>query len=213
MRVHRLGRVPYPLGLTLQEDAWERVHGGGEDEALFLEHEPVVTLGRRGGTVDEAELDRLGTPVVATDRGGLATWHGPGQLVVYPIVDLRRAGLDVTGFVRGLGLAMAAVSREHGVAADYDPERPGIYVEGRKLGSLGLHVRRGVTTHGLALNVDCDLAGFRAIVPCGFAGLGVTTLAAEAGRPVPIAAVGEALVGHLRKVIPEPVRGRVDSRG
>lgn len=174
-----LGRIAYDAGLDEQAAARARVLAGGPDELLLLEHEPVVTLGRRGGVVDQAALARLETPVVATDRGGLATWHGPGQLVAYPIFDLRRRGAGVPAFVRALGAAMVWAAGRFGVEAEYDDARPGIYVQGRKLGSLGLHVSHGVTTHGIALNVDCDLAGFRAIDPCGDAALVITTLAAE----------------------------------
>jgi lipoate-protein ligase B len=196
--VRRLGRVPYDRGLRLQEEARERVLSGEEDELLVLDHEPVVTLGRRGGLVDRDALSRLSTPVVPTDRGGLATWHGPGQVVVYPVVDLRRAGFDVTSFVKRLGEAMAGTARALGAAeARYDEACPGVYGRGGKLGSIGLHVHRGVTTHGIAFNVDCDLAGFRAIVPCGLTGIGVTTLVLETGKPIGFGDAAEALVSRL----------------
>jgi lipoyl(octanoyl) transferase len=186
--VCQLGRTGYASGLELQEAARERVLAGGDDELLLLEHDPVVTLGRRGGVVDREALARLATPVVETRRGGLATWHGPGQLVGYPIVHLERAHVDVTAFVRRLGALMLAIASRLGVDdAAYDDRRPGIYRAGRKLGSVGLHIHRGVTMHGFALNVDVDLAGFQAIVPCGFAGLHVSSLARELGHPASLA--------------------------
>ncbi|TNF30964.1 MAG: lipoyl(octanoyl) transferase LipB [Deltaproteobacteria bacterium] len=188
MIVRELGRLGYVAALEVQEAARERVLAGGDDELLLLEHDPVVTLGRRGGIVDREALARLDTPVLETRRGGLATWHGPGQLVGYPIVALERAHVDVTAFVRRLGALMLAISERFGVAdAAYDDARPGIYREGRKLGSIGLHIHKGVTMHGFALNVDIDLAGFQAIVPCGFAGLHVSSLAREVGRPAALA--------------------------
>lgn len=188
MIVRQVGRLAYEAGLTLQRAARDEVLAGGEDVLLLLEHEPVVTLGRRGGEWDAAALTALATPVVETDRGGLATWHGPGQLVGYPIVNLRRARRDVPGFVRFLGESLTEVVRQLGVAgAEYDDSRPGVFVGGRKLGSIGLHIHRGVTTHGFALNVDCDLAGFAAIMTCGCEGLTVTTVAQEAGRSVTLA--------------------------
>lgn len=174
------GRLSYAAGLALQLAARERVLAGGPDELLLLEHDPVVTLGRRGGAVDRAALARLGVPVVATDRGGLATWHGPGQLTGYPIVDLRRRHLSVGEFVATLGHLLEALCAASGVVATWDAARPGVYAGGRKLGSIGLHVHRGVTTHGFALNVDCDLAGFAAITPCGATDLAMSTLAREA---------------------------------
>ena len=180
-----LGRIDYHDGLELQDAARTRVLAGGEDECLLLEHAPVVTLGRRGGVVDEAALERLGTPVVKTDRGGFATWHGPGQLVGYPIVDTRRARLAVPELVRRLGEAMVRVSAACGVGdVIYDADRPGVFRDGRKLGSIGLHLSHGVSTHGFALNIDNDLDGFFAIVPCGFGDLQVSTLARELGRAV-----------------------------
>ncbi|MEC9072722.1 MAG: lipoyl(octanoyl) transferase LipB, partial [Myxococcota bacterium] len=168
MRFCDLGLITYPEGLAQMEESRARVEAGGEDEVLLLEHQPVVTLGKRGGEWDRARLERMGTPVIQTDRGGLATWHGPGQLVAYPIVDLRRRGRAVPEFVALLGEAMVRVCEAAGVQGiDYDPDRPGVYVNGQKLGAIGLHIQRGVTTHGLALNVSCALDGFRAIVPCG----------------------------------------------
>lgn len=188
MRVEVLGRVDYAQGLELQRAARERVLAGGEDECLLLEHDPVVTLGKRGGAVDHAALERLATPVVATERGGFATWHGPGQLVGYPIIDTRRARLGVDTLVARLGALMQGIAATLGVPdLAYDPSRPGVYREGRKLGSIGLHLTHGVTLHGFALNVDNALDGFRAIVPCGYGGLQITTLSLELGRPVALA--------------------------
>ncbi len=196
--VRRLGRVGYAAGLELQQAARERVTVGGPDELLVLEHEPVVTLGRRGGLVDRRRLAELETEVVTTDRGGLATWHGPGQLVIYPIVSLSRRKLSVPAAVAWLGEAMARVCQELGVSgAAYAPDRPGVYVEGRKLGSIGLHISRGVTTHGLSLNVRNTLDGFAAIEPCGSANLTITTLERESGAALAVEAVGDRLVDAL----------------
>jgi lipoyl(octanoyl) transferase len=182
MKLLSPGRVSYPVGLELQSEARARVLAGGPDELLLLEHDPVVTLGRRGGDVDRERLERLQTPVVRTDRGGLATWHGPGQLVGYPIVDLARLKMKVPEFVDLLGRALEEQARLLGVAgAAYDPACPGVYVGGRKLAAIGLHLHRKISTHGFALNVANDLEGFEAIVPCGRTGMGVTTLARELG--------------------------------
>lgn len=201
LAIQRLGRVPYDEGLRLQESARARVLDGGVDEVLLLEHDPVVTLGKRGGLVDRAALERLATPIVQTERGGFATWHGPGQLVAYPIVDTLRARVGVRRLVRALGGLMLGVAADLGLAdLVYDDERPGVYREGRKLGSLGLHLSRGVTMHGLALNVCNDLDGFRAIVPCGFAELQVSTLSRELGRAVPVAVALDALERRLPRI-------------
>jgi len=183
-----LGRLAYEDGLAAQLAARGRVLEGGPDELLLLEHEPVVTLGRRGGAVDAPALAAQATPVVQTDRGGFATWHGPGQLVGYPIVSLRRAKRSVPEFVAELGRWLVATCEALG-AGDvvYDSCRPGVYRDGKKLGSIGLHVHKGVTTHGFALNVCNSLEGFGAIVVCGHQDLAVTTVAAESGRAVTVA--------------------------
>jgi lipoyl(octanoyl) transferase len=201
VQILKPGRISYSEGLRLQEDARTTVLAGGEDRCFLLEHDPVVTLGKRGGLVDEARLQALDTPVFKTDRGGFATWHGPGQLVCYPIIDTARARLGVRRIVRALGVAMQLIARDLGLDdLVYDDERPGVYRDGKKLGSLGLHLSRGVTMHGFALNVSNSLEGFRAIVPCGHADLQVSTLSLELGRLVPMAdayAAATARLPHL----------------
>ena len=183
-----LGRVPYDAALERQAEARAAVAAGEADRLLLLEHPSVVTLGRRGGIVDRDGLARLDTPVVETDRGGLATWHGPGQLVGYPIVDLARRDLSVPAFVRALGALMVSTCEALGLdGVAYDDARPGVYRGGRKLGSIGLHVQRGVTTHGFALNVDIAFDGFQAITPCGDATLDVTSITRETGNPASLA--------------------------
>ena len=194
MRSTWLGRVTYEAGLQVQHEARSRVLDGGEDELLLLEHEPVVTLGRRGGDVNAAALAQQATPVVETDRGGFATWHGPGQLVGYPIVNLRRAKLGVPEFVAQLGGWLVSLCGALGATdVTYDACRPGVYRAGKKLGSIGLHIHKGVTTHGFALNVCNTLEGFGAIVVCGHQDLAVTTVAMEAGVDVEISQARQAL--------------------
>lgn len=190
-----LGRISYEAGLAAQADARDRVLAGAPDELLLLEHEPVVTLGRRGGEVNADALKAQSTPVVSTDRGGFATWHGPGQLVGYPIVNLRRARLGVPEFVAQLGGWLVSVCAAVGVQdVSYDACRPGVYRDGKKLGSIGLHIHKGVTTHGFALNVCNTLDGFEAIVVCGHQGLAVSTLAHEAQRPVSLDEAHQAVL-------------------
>ena len=190
-----LGRIGYQAGLSAQSEARDRVLAGGKDELLLLEHDPVVTLGRRGGDVDTDALSAQATPVVSTDRGGFATWHGPGQLVGYPIVNLRRARLGVPEFVAKLGGWLVDVCDAVGVdGVTYDSCRPGVYRGGKKLGSIGLHIHKGVTTHGFALNVCNTLDGFEAIVVCGHQGLAVSTLAREASRSVSLDEAHQAIL-------------------
>jgi lipoate-protein ligase B len=196
--VRKLGQVCYAEGLEIQLDARSRVLDGAPDELLLLEHSPVVTLGRRGGEIRAGALETLDTEVIQTDRGGLATWHGPGQLVGYPIVDLARRGLDITTMVNRLGYAMRDVCINLGLKdLVYDPDRPGVYREGKKIGAIGMHIHRGVTTHGFALNVDCDLRGFRAIVACGQAGMETTSLAVELGRSIAMESVMDGIQASL----------------
>lgn len=195
MKVIWLGRVGYLEGLTLQIEHRDAVLLGGEDRLLLLEHDPVVTLGRRGGVVDRSRLKALSTPVIETDRGGLATWHGPGQLVGYPITHLQRARLAVPQFVSEIGRWLCDVTASVGLdGVTYDACRPGVYREGRKLGSIGLHIHKQVSTHGFALNVHNSLDGFHAIEPCGASDLTVSTLAEELQRHISLEVVREALL-------------------
>ena len=194
LEVHWLGRLPY-------REAWERqkalvrarVASQIPDQLLLLEHPPVLTLGRhadeRHVRASEELLAAAGVEVYRVERGGEVTYHGPGQLVAYPIILLADHGLLVISFVRLLEQAMAETAAEYGVAAGRRRGYPGCWCdpEGpqpRKLGALGVRVERGVSYHGIALNVTTDLAGFDLIDPCGLPGLTVTSIAREAGWPV-----------------------------
>ena len=145
------------------------------DEIWLLEHPPVFTLGM---AADPAHLLAPGDiPVVQVDRGGQVTYHGPGQLVAYPLLDVRRLGITVRALVMQLEQAVIDLVAAHGINAAGRRDAPGVYVDGRKLASLGLRIRRGTSYHGVALNVDMDLAPFARINPCGLAGMQVTQLA------------------------------------
>ena len=168
------------------------------DQVWLLEHPPVYTLGTAGRREHVHAPGRI--PVIATDRGGQVTYHGPGQAVAYVLVDLRRRGLGVRGIVRRLEQAVIDAVADAGVAATRRPRAPGVYVGDAKLAAVGLRVRRGCTYHGIAVNVDLELGPFRGIDPCGYAGLAVTRLrdlgvswtVEETGRRV-----ARALAGHL----------------
>ncbi len=168
----------------------ERVVGGdaSAETLLVVEHDPVVTLGRRGDVdallVPEDELRRAGIALHTASRGGEATYHGPGQLVAYAVMALRRG---VVAHVEALARAAIRAAAHVGVAARFDRARPGVWVEERKLASIGVHVHRRVTMHGIALNVGDDaLVGFERIVPCGMTGVTMTSLEREAGRKVDV---------------------------
>jgi lipoyl(octanoyl) transferase len=175
MIVRWLGRVDYePTCRSMQQFTDER-NATTTDELWLLEHPPVFTLGM---AADRSHVLAPGDiPLVQTDRGGQVTYHGPGQLVAYPLLDIRRLGLQVRTLVMQLEQAVIDLVAAHGIVAQGRRDAPGVYVEGRKLASLGLRVRRGASYHGLALNVDMDLAPFSRINPCGMAGLAVTSLA------------------------------------
>jgi lipoyl(octanoyl) transferase len=186
IQVRQLGCVDYLEAWELQRRLVDERITGGPDTLLLLEHPSVYTAGRR---TEPHERPTDGTPVVDTDRGGKITWHGPGQLVGYPIIGLADP-IDVVNFVRrveeslitvctGLGLATGRVAGRSGVWLPGDGTRPE-----RKVGAIGIRVQRSTTLHGFALNCDCDLAAFGAIVPCGITDAAVTSLSAELGRRV-----------------------------
>jgi lipoyl(octanoyl) transferase len=169
------------------------------DEIWLLEHPPVYTLGLN---TDPAHLLGTGTiPVIQTDRGGQVTYHGPGQLIVYVMVDLVRARLGIRQVVTAMETAVIDLAANHGINALARRDAPGVYVNGAKLASVGLRVRRGSTYHGLALNVAMDLAPFRGINPCGHAGLPVTSLE-ELGVSASLHETAEALLTNLVGTLP-----------
>lgn len=167
-----------------------------EDELWIVEHLPVFTQGLAGKP--EHLLIRDDIPVVQIDRGGQITYHGPGQLVVYTMIDFKRRKTSVRNIVSALENSIIATLAEYGIAAEADPKRPGVYVDGRKIASLGLRIKNGSVYHGLALNVDMDLAPFTHINPCGYAGLEMTQIADWVQPPPALAEVAEKLTRHLR---------------
>ena len=182
----RPGTVRYQDAWQLQQRAAEAVRDGAAPALILLEHPPVYTLGVRGR--DENLLLPLdayaarGADVQRTDRGGDVTFHGPGQLVGYPILDLRRYGEGPVWYVRSIEAMLIDVLARFGVVADRSPGRPGVWVGEEKIAAIGVRVSRGVTTHGFALNVNTDLSWFRNIVPCGLPTAGVTSMQALTGE-------------------------------
>jgi lipoyl(octanoyl) transferase len=194
MIVRWLGQVAYEQCYSEMQRFTDERSSATPDELWLLEHPPVFTLGM---AADPGHVLAPGAiPVVQTDRGGQVTYHGPGQLVAYPLLDMRRLGLAVRALVMQLEQAVIDVVAAHGIAALARRDAPGVYVQGRKLASLGLRVRRGASYHGLALNVDMDLRPFSLINPCGMAGLPVTSLA-ELGIAVSVEAVGREFARRL----------------
>ena len=207
VQIRQLGVLDYLAAWQLQRDTADARVAGGPDTLLLLEHPAVYTAGKRT-EAHERPLD--GTPVVDTDRGGKITWHGPGQLVGYPIIGLAEP-LDVVNFVRRLEESLISVCGELGLEAGRVAGRSGVWLPAddgrpaRKIAAIGIRVAQGTTLHGFALNCDCDLGAFSAIVPCGIADAGVTSLTAELGRRVGVEdvrnrvadAVCDALDGRL----------------
>jgi lipoyl(octanoyl) transferase len=209
--VIRPGLVPYAAAQQMQRElAAKRQRDEIPDVLLLLEHPPVYTRGRRSKP-EELPMgvewyEAQGIEVRDTDRGGLVTYHGPGQLVAYPIVDLAAYGDDVHKYVRGLERVMIDALGEMGVQARTIEGLTGVWVGRRKIGSIGLHVSRGVTTHGLAINVNNDLQPFEWVVPCGIEGVAMTSLSREHGAEQDFGVFADTLVTRYAAVFDrEPV--------
>ena len=203
------------LGLVAYEPTWRAMQRFTDergpdtpDEIWLLEHPPVFTLGMNASR--DHVLAPGDIPVVQIDRGGQVTYHGPGQLVVYPLVDLRRASLGVRDIVTALERSVIDYAAELGIAAECRKSAPGVYVDGRKLASVGIRVRRGASYHGMALNVSVDLAPFRLINPCGYPGLEMTRLA-DLSDVEDVSVAAQALESHLlRQLYAQPGPSRPD---
>ncbi len=183
-----LGRVPFEDALRMQEEivAGKAADSDAPDEVLLLEHEPVFTIGR---TLDRTSLrdpERLPAPLLVIGRGGQATWHGPGQLVGYPLLDLRTRGQDLHRHLRSLEEILIVLCSRFGVAAARREGLTGVWAENRKLASIGVGVRRWISMHGFAINVCGALEGFSHITPCGIAGVEMTSISREAGREISV---------------------------
>lgn len=196
--IRRLGRVEYePTWRDMQRFTNER-DATTPDEIWFLEHPPVFTLGMNASLAHVLAPGDI--PVIQIDRGGQVTYHGPGQLVVYPLIDLRRAKLGVRTIITALEQSVISLAREFGVTAETWQGAPGIYVGEKKLGSVGLRIRRHSSYHGLALNVNLDLEPFQRINACGFQNLQMTQLR-ELGGPTSVDRAADALEPHLLRAL------------
>ncbi len=208
IQVRQLDTVDYSDAWQLQRDVADARVAGGADTLLLLEHPAVYTAGKRT-EAHERPVD--GTPVVDTDRGGKITWHGPGQLVGYPVIGMAEP-LDVVNYVRRLEESLIDVCADYGLTAGRVEGRSGVWLPAdasrpaRKIAAIGIRVARGTTLHGFALNCDCDLSAYSAIVPCGITDAGVTSLTAELGRRVGVddvrARVAEAVCDALDGRLP-----------
>ena|SRR3989442_1391391 len=207
--VHRLGQVEYGEAWALQRDlATARAAGEIPDTLLLLEHPPVFTTGKRNAESNlRLPADTLGAPLVASDRGGDITFHGPGQLIAYPIIDLRSAGLGVVNYVRNLEDVVMRTLHDYGIESGLECGLTGVWIGREKIAAIGVRVsRRGgvsgawVTTHGVALNIDVDLAWFDRIVPCGISDRAVTSMQTLLEEAPAVSEVADSLVTHFGHV-------------
>lgn len=199
-----LGRIPYREALELQlQRSQARLDGSVPDAIFTLEHDPVITLGKRAKDSDvllsRDALAAQGIDVVNVDRGGEATWHGPGQLVLYPIVHIREQNIFVSDLVRGLAGCIRAYLAEHQIETEWGNEHPGVWVEDRKIAAVGMRIERGVSRHGAALNLTTAQDAFQMIVPCGLPEFGVTSIQHETGESVTIFDAAEDIATRFAK--------------
>lgn len=203
-----LGRVPYAEAVALQESARDAIRGGlAGDRFLLVEHPPVFTLGRNAHredvTASPAWLASRGIEIFETDRGGKVTYHGPGQLVGYPVVNLSPDRRDIRKYVHSLQEVLVRTLADYGLQAEGRREQPeiGVRVGDAKIASLGIHIKRWITTHGFALNVTTDLAHFAGIVPCGLEGVRMASIESLTGRRPPLSEVAGRCVAHFCDVL------------
>lgn len=195
MQIRQLGLVEYEPVCEEMSELTDNRGPDSEDQLWFLQHHPVFTQGQAGKA--EHLLFTGDIPVIQTDRGGQVTYHGPGQLVVYPLMDIGRLGWGPRQLVTALEQALIDTLAEWDIEAAARADAPGVYTKNRKIASLGLRIRRGCSFHGLALNIDMDLEPFHRINPCGYAGMEMTQMREESPRPVDFAEVSERLEHHL----------------
>jgi lipoyl(octanoyl) transferase len=201
MIFEHLHRIDYATALRQQEQLLEHCLQTGEERILLLEHDPVYTIGRLRDQSSLRDPKRLPHPVFETNRGGQATYHGPGQLVGYLILDLRVRGRDLHRYLREIETALIEIAGHYGVTARRNEGQTGVWVENRKLASIGVGVKKWITMHGFALNVASDLSGFTWITPCGIDGVRMTSLSLEIGHELDLAEVTQVteriLVSHF----------------
>jgi lipoyl(octanoyl) transferase len=213
-RVWRPGRLAYRDAQKYQENLVARRPLWPFDLLILLEHPPVITLGRNSSKKNllcsPDSLQASGVDCVATRRGGDITMHGPGQMVGYPIVDLNHYHRDLHQFLRRLETVLIRTLADFGLIGEALPDLTGVWVDGRKIASIGIAVRRWISYHGFALNIDNDLSSFSAIVPCGLSGVTMTSMSNELGRPIDTNEVGESLIHHFGNILERPLLGNYD---
>jgi len=201
MKIEWLGRIDYQTGLQVQEERLESCLINGAETVILLEHEPVYTIGRLPDKSSLRNVSGLPYPVFEINRGGQATYHGPGQLVGYPIIDLRIRGRDVHHYLRKLENILIDLLADFGLQGVRIDGKTGVWLQDRKIASIGVGVRKWVTMHGFALNVASDLSGFQNITPCGLSGVRMTSISGELATEVSLQTVREKLAPHLNRYL------------
>jgi lipoate-protein ligase B len=204
-RVYRLGLVEYGEAYQLQKElSRQRLSGDIPDTLLLLEHPPTITIGKSGKLenvlASSDELHSQGISLFFTDRGGDVTCHGPGQLMVYPVIDLRQRDRDIHAYVRDLEEVIIRTLNRFAILGHRNPLHAGVWVDGVQIAAIGIAVRRWITMHGMAVNVSPDLTHFGLVNPCGFAGLPVTSISELTGQHVSLQTVAEAVVAEFTSV-------------
>jgi lipoyl(octanoyl) transferase len=199
MKVEWLGRTDYQTGLRIQDERLETCVTSGAETVILLEHEPVYTIGRLPDKSSLRNVNRLPYPVFETNRGGQATYHGPGQLVGYPIIDLRIRGRDLHQYLRRLENLLIDLLLDFGLRGVRIDGKTGVWIQDRKIASIGIGVRKWVTMHGFALNVANDLSGFQNITPCGLSDIRMTSISGELETEISLQTVRENLIPHLSR--------------
>lgn len=213
--IYRLGLIEYDDAYHLQQKLlYQRLDGRIEDTLLLLEHPPVITIGKSGKLenilVTQAQLAEEGVSLVFTDRGGDVTYHGPGQIVGYPIFDLRERGRNIHRYVRDLEEVLIRTLNDFSIKSGRDSSHAGVWVKNEEIAALGLSVKRWITLHGFALNVNADLAPFSLINPCGFTNRKATSMAQLLDQEIPLETVTERLLVHFAEVFEAQLELRED---
>jgi lipoyl(octanoyl) transferase len=201
MKIEWLSRIDYEMGLRIQDERLVSCLSTAAETVLLLEHEPVYTIGRLPDKSSLRAAGLLPYPVFETNRGGQATYHGPGQLVGYPILDLRVRGRDLHVYLRKLECLLIDFMADFGIGASRLEGKTGVWVEDRKIASIGVGVRKWVTMHGFALNVSSDLHGFQHITPCGIANVQMTSVSRELGKEISLETIREKIEPYLRRYL------------
>tara|TARA_B100000029_G_scaffold413374_1_gene416353 strand:- start:685 stop:1317 length:633 start_codon:yes stop_codon:yes gene_type:complete len=203
------GLVSYDIGQTIQQETHSYVSSGGKDEILIFQHPNTYTLGRMGKPEDilinNEDIKRLDIEIRNTDRGGEVTYHGPGQLVVYPIIKLDRLKLNPSEYVNTLTTAITGCLSDYNIVANENDMPTGVWVENRKIAAIGVRVSKKTTSHGLALNVTTDLSYFDHIIPCGIQNCVVTSIEKETSNTPTIEEIAENIGGKLGNALENPV--------